>query len=145
MGQDGERGRWSLFEEEMGRDRRRAHLAQMQVCVTEEIWVVLPYQADHVIIQLVLFEHGDGKIGLFHCHVQPGDGRYTWGLLDPSSCCRIVPKRSYHCLLGRGHKPSDPIQPSSPKDSSPSTPTVGPWLTFQPRGTCPASPSPEPG
>lgn len=70
----------------MGRDKRRAHLAQVEVCVTEEIWVVLPYQADHIIIQLVLFEHGDGKIRLFHCHVEPGDGRYTWGLLDPDSC-----------------------------------------------------------
>lgn len=48
--------------------------------------MVLPYQADHIIIQLVLFEHGDGKIRLFHCHVEPGDGRYTWDLLHPDSC-----------------------------------------------------------
>lgn len=41
--QDGERGGWSLFGGKMGRSRRTAHLAQMQVCVTEEIWVVLPY------------------------------------------------------------------------------------------------------
>lgn len=73
-----EKGRRSLFEEGVSRDRRRAHLAQMQVCVTEEIWVVLPYQADHIVIQFVLFEHGNGKIRLFHCHIQPGDGRDTW-------------------------------------------------------------------
>lgn len=53
----------------MGSSRRRAHLAQMQVCVAEEIWVVLPYQADHIIIQLVLFEHADGEVRLFHGHI----------------------------------------------------------------------------
>lgn len=40
--------------------------------------MVLPYQADHVVIQLVLFEHGDGKIGLLHCHIQPEDRGCTW-------------------------------------------------------------------
>lgn len=71
-----------------GRDGqgRGAHLAQVQVRVTQEIWVMLPYEADHIVIQLVLFEHGDGKIWLFHCHIQPGGRRHTCGLLDPESC-----------------------------------------------------------
>lgn len=48
-------------------------------------------------------------------------------------------------LLGRGHTPSDLIPLSSLEAPSPSTPPVGPRLTFLPLGTCPASPSPEPG
>lgn len=40
--------------------------------------MVLPHQTNHVIIQLVLFEHGDSKIRLFHCHVQPEGRGGTW-------------------------------------------------------------------
>lgn len=40
--QDGEGADGASLGEEMG-SSRRAHLAQMQVCVAEEIWVVLPY------------------------------------------------------------------------------------------------------
>lgn len=67
-----------MSDEEVGRDRGRAHLAQMEVRVTEKVWVVLPYQADHVIIHLVLFEHGNGEIRLFHCHIQPGERTHSW-------------------------------------------------------------------
>lgn len=73
-----------------------AHLAQMEVCVTEEIGMVLAYQADHIVIQLVLFEHGDGQVRLFHCHVEPAGERQTWGLLDPCSCWLLEPLLREH-------------------------------------------------
>jgi hypothetical protein len=59
----------------------RAHLAQVKVCVAEEVWMVLPHQANHVVIQLVLFEHGDGEIRLLHRHVQPADRKGVLRLL----------------------------------------------------------------
>lgn len=59
----------------------RAHLAQVKVCVAKEVWMVLPHQANHVVIQLVLFKHGDGEIRLLHCHVQPADRKGALRLL----------------------------------------------------------------
>lgn len=90
--QDG-RSAWALAGGGVGVGRAgRAHLAQVKVCVAEEVCMVLPHQANHVIIQLVLFEHGDGKIRLFHCHIQPEDKEGTLLLV----------------LQGRGCTPSRP-------------------------------------
>lgn len=47
--------------------------------------MVLPHQANHVIIQLVLFKHGDGEIRLLHCYVQPADRKGALRYCFPSS------------------------------------------------------------
>ena len=46
-------------------------LCQVEVCVLEEVRVVLLDQPHHVVKLPMLLVHGDGHVRLFHGHVKP--------------------------------------------------------------------------